>query len=73
MPRFLRSRRNRQTLKIAERGLDRNTKALDVRSIIECNEDLKSFLDSFMGRQRLWLLKHSKKRIVAIDDSDSEE
>lgn len=67
IPRKWRSPRANKLLDLAAKGKRRVEKALDIRKIVEDQEDLQLFLRQFMGWQRLWLFRHQKKRFLSLD------
>lgn len=49
---------------MANQNLQRLERCLDVRALIETQQDVEELLASMVAKQRLWLFKQQKRRFV---------
>ena len=66
LPRVWRSARTNKLIDLSTKSLERVDVGLDVKNLIDCQEDLKFLMLALMGKQRYWLFKHQRKRFVTL-------
>ena len=69
IPRRCRNKRTNRLLDLADKGAKRIDQALDVRAIVESQEDLIYFMQQFMGKRQMWLFRHERQRFLSLDRS----
>lgn len=66
LPHNFRSKKAKRLLELVEKSQKRMDEALDIRNLVESHEDLILFLNKFMGKQRYWLFKRQRKRLISL-------
>jgi DNA polymerase III alpha subunit len=70
LPARYRSKRTNRVLALANRSLKKVERSLDVKKIIQSQDDLKILLKSLLDKQQMWLFKRQRTRLMSIKLKD---
>jgi hypothetical protein len=72
IPSYCRSARTNKVLAMARESMTRVERSLDVRQIIQTQDDLHLLLNCLMSKQQLWLFRRQKSRLLSSKTGDSQ-
>ena len=67
MPRSCRSKKTNQLFALVDKGRERLETALEVKRVVQLQEEFQLLLKQVLSRQQLWLFRNQKKRFLSLD------